>query len=174
MLSHAVITTVYIAPSSNAAAACELLHTVVSQLQTWRPQSLLLISGDFNPAPLSSTLTFFTVCETKGGGRVCFLQVCIQWIDYCMQTWRKHTCPPHLVAQITAWSICYLITYLWWRKLCLRKRQRRFGARRPKAERLLWYHRLRSTLQPIWCGHQQPDRLHDRRHTFLCAECCVF
>ena len=66
--SHVIVMAVYIPPSANAAAACKLLHTVVSQLQTWHPQSFLLISGDFNHASLSSTLPTFTQyvnCHTR-------------------------------------------------------------------------------------------------------------
>lgn len=60
--SHAIAITVY------AAAACELLHTTVSRLQTSHPHSLLLISGDFNHVSLSSTLPSFTqyvTCHTR-------------------------------------------------------------------------------------------------------------
>lgn len=67
-LSHVIAITVYIAPSADAAAACETLHSVVSRLQTRHPQSLLLISGDFNHASLSSTLPTFTQyvkCHTR-------------------------------------------------------------------------------------------------------------
>ncbi|XP_053493480.1 uncharacterized protein LOC128615428 [Ictalurus furcatus] len=67
--SHVIALTVYIPPSADATAAHELLHTVVSQLQTSHPQSLLLISGDFNHASLSSTLPTFTQyvkCHTRG------------------------------------------------------------------------------------------------------------
>lgn len=46
--SQVIAITTYIPPSADAAAACELLHSVVSQLQTSHPQALLLISGDFN------------------------------------------------------------------------------------------------------------------------------
>ena len=59
---------VYIPPSANAATACELIHTTVSQLQTSHPQSLILISGDFNHASLSATLPTFTqyvTCHTR-------------------------------------------------------------------------------------------------------------
>lgn len=52
---HVIAITVYITPSADAAAACELLHTTVSQLQTLHPHCLL-ISGDFNHVSLSSTL----------------------------------------------------------------------------------------------------------------------
>ncbi|XP_077578764.1 uncharacterized protein LOC144200462 [Stigmatopora nigra] len=58
--SHVIIITVYIPPSADAAVARELLHTTLSRLQTSHPQSLLLISGDFNHAPLTSTLPTFT------------------------------------------------------------------------------------------------------------------
>lgn len=58
--SHVIVITVYIPPSANAAAACELLHTVVPQLQTQHPHSLLLFSGDFNREPMSSTLPTFS------------------------------------------------------------------------------------------------------------------
>ena len=66
-VSHVIIT-VYILPLPDAAATCELLHTVVSQLQTQHPQSLLIISEDFNSAPLSSTVPSFTQyvkCHTR-------------------------------------------------------------------------------------------------------------
>ena len=47
-------------PSANADAACDVLHSVTSSLQTQHPQALFLISGDFNHASLSSTLPTFT------------------------------------------------------------------------------------------------------------------
>ena len=58
----------YIPPSADAASACELLLTVEPQLQTTNSQALLFISGDFNHAPLSSTLPTFTQyvnCHTR-------------------------------------------------------------------------------------------------------------
>lgn len=66
--SHVIAITVYIPPSADAAAACELLHTTVSGLQTSHPHSLLLISGDFNHVSLSLTLPNFTqyvTCHTR-------------------------------------------------------------------------------------------------------------
>ncbi|KAI3363548.1 hypothetical protein L3Q82_012140 [Scortum barcoo] len=49
--------TTYIPPSADD-AACELLHSVVAQLQTEHPQAFLLITGDFNHAYASlSTAT---------------------------------------------------------------------------------------------------------------------
>ncbi|XP_065817350.1 uncharacterized protein [Labrus bergylta] len=66
--SHVIAVTVYIPPSADAAAACELIHSVVSQLQTSHPQSLTLISGDFNHVSLSATLPTFTQyvdCHTR-------------------------------------------------------------------------------------------------------------
>ncbi|KAI3371736.1 hypothetical protein L3Q82_023603 [Scortum barcoo] len=50
---------IHIPPSANADAACELLHSVVAQLQTEHPQAFLLITGDFNHASLSATLPNF-------------------------------------------------------------------------------------------------------------------
>lgn len=66
--SHVIAMTVYIPPLADAASACELLLTVVSQLQTSHLQALLLITGDFNHASLSSTLPTFTQyvnCHTR-------------------------------------------------------------------------------------------------------------
>ncbi|KAI3363579.1 hypothetical protein L3Q82_011590 [Scortum barcoo] len=40
-------------------SACELLHSVVAQLQTAHPPAFLLITGDFNHASLSATLPNF-------------------------------------------------------------------------------------------------------------------
>ncbi|XP_051811986.1 uncharacterized protein LOC127536225 [Acanthochromis polyacanthus] len=67
--SHVIAVTVYTPPpSADAAAACELIHSEVSQLQTSHPQSLNIISGDFNHASLSATLPTFTqyvTCQTR-------------------------------------------------------------------------------------------------------------
>ncbi|KAF7644468.1 hypothetical protein LDENG_00221520 [Lucifuga dentata] len=66
--SHVVAITAYIPPLANAAAACECIHTVVSQLQTLHPQSLILISGDFSHVSLSATLSTFPQyvgCHTR-------------------------------------------------------------------------------------------------------------
>ncbi|KAI3373391.1 hypothetical protein L3Q82_021937 [Scortum barcoo] len=57
--SHVITITTYIRPSANADAACELLHSVVAQLQTEHPQAFVLITGDFNHASLSATLPNF-------------------------------------------------------------------------------------------------------------------
>lgn len=66
--SHVIALTVYIPPSADAALACELLHIVVSQLQTSHPHSFLMISGEFNHVSLSSILPNFTqyvTCHTR-------------------------------------------------------------------------------------------------------------
>jgi len=58
----------YITPSANAEAACVVLHSVVSRLQTQHPQALLLISEDFNNVSPFSTLPTFTqyvTCHTR-------------------------------------------------------------------------------------------------------------
>ena len=66
--TQVIVFTVHIPPSANAAAACDVLHSVTSSLQTQQPQALFLISGDFNHASLSSTLPTFTqyvTCHTR-------------------------------------------------------------------------------------------------------------
>ena len=74
---------VYIPPSANADAACYVLHSVTSSLQTQHPQALFLflISGDFNQAPLSSTLPTFTqyvTCHTRDNKTLNLLYVNIK------------------------------------------------------------------------------------------------
>ncbi|KAI3372979.1 hypothetical protein L3Q82_023423, partial [Scortum barcoo] len=59
--THALVVVVYVPPSANAAdAACDVLLSAVSRLQTQHPDALLLISGDFNHASPSSSLPKFT------------------------------------------------------------------------------------------------------------------
>ncbi|KAI3375234.1 hypothetical protein L3Q82_021731, partial [Scortum barcoo] len=48
--THALVVVVYVPPSANADAACDVLLSAVSRLQTQHPDALLLISGDFNHA----------------------------------------------------------------------------------------------------------------------------
>ena len=62
-----IVFAVCIPPSANADAACDVLHSVASSLQTQHPQALFLISGDFSHASLSSILPTFTqyvTCHT--------------------------------------------------------------------------------------------------------------
>lgn len=66
--SHVLVAAVYIPPSANGDATCDVLHSAVRRLQTQHPQALLLISGDFNHASPSSTLPKFTqyvTCHTR-------------------------------------------------------------------------------------------------------------
>ncbi|KAI4903430.1 hypothetical protein NFI96_002603 [Prochilodus magdalenae] len=66
--SHAIAIAAYVPRSANADAACDVLHSAVSRLQTQHPQALLLISGDFNHVSPSSTLSTFTqyvTCHTR-------------------------------------------------------------------------------------------------------------
>ncbi|KAI3374145.1 hypothetical protein L3Q82_006004 [Scortum barcoo] len=66
--THALTVVVYIPPSANADAACDVLLSAVSRLQTQHPDALLLISGDFNHASPSSSLPKFTqyvTCHTR-------------------------------------------------------------------------------------------------------------
>lgn len=67
--SYVIAITVYIAPSANAAAARELICSEVCQQQRSHPQSLIIISGDFNHKLLSTTLPTFSQyvdCPTRG------------------------------------------------------------------------------------------------------------
>ncbi|KAI3375834.1 hypothetical protein L3Q82_004108 [Scortum barcoo] len=66
--THTLVVVVYIPPSANANAACDVLLSAVSRLQTQHPDALLLISGDFNHASPSSSLPKFTqyvTCHTR-------------------------------------------------------------------------------------------------------------
>ncbi|KAI3351114.1 hypothetical protein L3Q82_005679 [Scortum barcoo] len=66
--THALVVVVYVPPSANADAACDVLLSAVSRLQTQHPDALLLISGDFNHASPSSSLPKFTqyvTCHTR-------------------------------------------------------------------------------------------------------------
>ncbi|KAI3375722.1 hypothetical protein L3Q82_003726 [Scortum barcoo] len=66
--THALVVVVYIPPFANADAACDVLLSAVSRLQTQHPDALLLISGDFNHASPSSSLPKFTqyvTCHTR-------------------------------------------------------------------------------------------------------------
>ncbi|TWW55977.1 hypothetical protein D4764_09G0010270 [Takifugu flavidus] len=66
--THAPVVVVYVPPSANADAACDVLLSAVSRLQTQHPDALLLISGDFNHASPSSSLPKFTqyvTCHTR-------------------------------------------------------------------------------------------------------------
>ena len=58
--SHVIAIAAYVPPSATAEAACDVIHSTVSRLQTQHPDALLLISGDFNHVSLSSTLPTFT------------------------------------------------------------------------------------------------------------------
>lgn len=83
-------------PSADAAAACELLHSEVSKLQT--SQSLILISGDFNHASLSSILPNFTLyldCPTRDNKTLDLL--------YANKDANSSSPSPHWAAQTTTW-----------------------------------------------------------------------
>ena len=59
---------VYIPPSADADAACDVINTVTAKLLTQHPDAFMLISGDFNHASLSGILpTFqqFVNCSTR-------------------------------------------------------------------------------------------------------------
>ena len=66
--TQVIVFTVHMPPSANAAAPCDVLHSVTSSVKTQHPQVLFLISGDFNHASPSSTLSTFTqyvTCHTR-------------------------------------------------------------------------------------------------------------
>jgi len=58
--SHVFVIAAYVPPSANAEAACDVIHSATSRRLTQHPKALLLLSGDFNHAPPSSTLPAFT------------------------------------------------------------------------------------------------------------------
>jgi len=78
--SHVIVIAAYDPPSANAEAACDVIHSVTSRLLTQHPTALLL-SGDFNHAPPSSTLPTFNQYVTPETIR--------HWIS-CMPTPRRH------------------------------------------------------------------------------------
>ena len=79
--TQVIVCAVYVPPSANADAACDVLHSVTSSLQTLHPQAFFLISWDFNHASLSSTLPTFTqyvTCHTRDNKTLDLLYVNIK------------------------------------------------------------------------------------------------
>ena len=68
--TSAIIITVYVPPSADAAVACNVIHSAVAQMQTQHPN---VITGEFNHTSLDKTLP-------------------THWI-FCMQMLRMHTVP---------------------------------------------------------------------------------
>lgn len=104
--SHVILFNVYIPPSADAAAACERLHGAVGSMQTRYPQSLLLISGDFNHASLSPTLPTFhqyVKCHTRENRTLDLLYANVK------DAYTSNPLPPSAVL-ITTWCICSLNT----------------------------------------------------------------
>ena len=103
--TQVIVFAVYIPPSANADAACDVLPSVTSSMQTQHPQALFLISGDFNHSTLSSTLPTFTqyvTCHTIDN----------RTLDF-MPTTRTHTThSPSLLSDdlTTTWCISCLFT----------------------------------------------------------------
>lgn len=67
--SHAIAVCVYIPPRAHAEAACDVIHSTVSGLQTQHPDAFVFISGDFNHVTLDSCLPAFSQfvdCPTRG------------------------------------------------------------------------------------------------------------
>lgn len=107
--SNVLMLTVYIPPSADAMAACEDIHTTVSQLQMAHPQSLIIISGDFNHATLSTTLPNFSHyvdCHTRDK----------KILTCCLPTQMRltaHYPSPHLAPWTTIWLCCTPPTPPW-------------------------------------------------------------
>ncbi len=54
--SAAVVAIVYIPPSAEVACACDVIHFTVADLQTWYPNALIIINGDFKHVNILKTL----------------------------------------------------------------------------------------------------------------------
>ena len=57
--TSANIITVYVAPSADAAVACDVIHSAVAQIQTQHPSAFIVVTGDFNHISLDKTLPTF-------------------------------------------------------------------------------------------------------------------
>ena len=57
--SHAILCAVYIPPSANADAVCNVIHSTIARVQNQSP-SAFIVSGDFNHVTLSSCLPTFS------------------------------------------------------------------------------------------------------------------
>lgn len=67
-ISHAIAIAVYVPPSANPTSACNVIYSVIAELQTKHPSALIVISGDFNHVNMNNTLTNFTQyvrCHTR-------------------------------------------------------------------------------------------------------------
>ena len=57
--TSAIIISVYVPPSADAAVACDVIHSTVAQMQTQHPDAFIVITGDFNHVSLDKTLPTF-------------------------------------------------------------------------------------------------------------------
>ena len=57
--TSAIIISVYVPPSADAAVACDVIHSAVAQIQTQQPNAFIVITGDFNHVSLNKTLPTF-------------------------------------------------------------------------------------------------------------------
>lgn len=57
--SHAIVVIIYIPPSAVASSASDVIHSVITGLQTQHPSALIIIRGDFNHVSLSPVPTNF-------------------------------------------------------------------------------------------------------------------
>ena len=54
--TSAIIISVYVPPSADAAVACDVIHSAVAEIHTQHPNAFIVITGDFNHISLDKTL----------------------------------------------------------------------------------------------------------------------
>ena len=57
--TSAIIISVYVPPSADAAVACDVIHSAIAQIQMQHRNAFIVITGDFNHVSLDKTLTTF-------------------------------------------------------------------------------------------------------------------
>ena len=60
--SHAIAIVIYVPPRAHTDMACNVVHSVVSRLQTQHPEALILVSGVFNHVTMNTPSGFPPVC----------------------------------------------------------------------------------------------------------------
>ena len=93
---------VCIPPSPGADAACDVISSAVTKLQTQQPSKFVAITGDFNHISLSATFPTFHLCFNSAPP-----EKIKHWICF-IQTLMMHTAPLHSLlwtGQIIIWFI---------------------------------------------------------------------
>ena len=57
--TSAIIISVYVPPSADAAVACDVIHSAIAQIQMQHRNAFIVITGDFNHVSLDKTLPTF-------------------------------------------------------------------------------------------------------------------